>query len=164
MEEVIRYFTAEKTESIGFMGAGLLALSLSIFFIFRVKLPFYNGLSYALIAIALIQIVVGASIYFRSPKDIKRVNTIIKTDKSRLMTEEIPRMDTVLKAFKLYKWIEISLIVLGILLFIFCSRLSLWAGFGLGLSLQAGIMLILDLLAEKRGQVYLEFIQGLWIK
>jgi len=46
---------------------------------------------------------VGFSVYIRSPKDIIRVNEILKTDKLKISTEEIPRMKTVMSNFIIYR-------------------------------------------------------------
>jgi len=104
---------------------------------------------------------VGISIYYRSPKDISRVNQIIQTDKAKIKTKEIPRMKTVMKNFVLYRWIEISLIIIGIIMFLFLGPGTIWRGVGLGLFIQAGLMLLFDYFAESRGTIYLEYLQNL---
>lgn len=110
MEQVSKYFYAEKYESVFFVLAGIAAVLLAIYFFTVIKKPFNSGIAYSITAIALIQIVVGTSVYFRSPKDVVRVNQIIETDKLKIQSEEIPRMNTVMKNFSLYKYIEIALI------------------------------------------------------
>jgi hypothetical protein len=105
MEQVAKYFDAEKSESIFFVVAGLVAILFACYFIFVLKKPFQNGIAYSIAAIALIQIVVGTSVYFRSPKDIARVNEMIRTDMAKIQSEEIKRMKVVMKNFTLYKYI-----------------------------------------------------------
>jgi lipoprotein signal peptidase len=161
MEAITRYFTAEKSESILFMLTGVLAIILAVFFLIKVKQPFYNGMAYAFILIALIQIAVGGSIFMRSPKDIIRVTNILQNDKTLIQTEEIPRMKVVMKNFILYRWIEIALVLAGIFLFLRSSPETVLKGIGLGLIIQAGIMLMLDYFAEDRGKKYIEFLSTL---
>ncbi|MDX2188907.1 MAG: hypothetical protein SFY32_03515 [Bacteroidota bacterium] len=161
MENISKYFIAEKYESLLFVIVGLSAISVAIYFIAKVKLPFYSGMAFPMIVIAFIQIVVGSSVYVKSSKDIVRVINMVSTDLSKVQKEEIPRMQTVLKNFILYKWIEIVLIAIGIVLFIYFPNASLLKGVGLGLFIQAGFMLILDLFAESRGKTYLEYLQNL---
>jgi hypothetical protein len=108
MEQIIKYFNAAKFESIIFVLVGFVASLLSAYFFIKVKQPFYNGITFSLIAIALIQLIVGSSGYLRSPKDIIRVTQIMQTDKSKIQAEEIPRMNVVMKNFALYKWVEIA--------------------------------------------------------
>lgn len=158
---MLKYLNAEKSESILFIVVGIISIALSVYFFVKLKHPFYNGLSYSLIAIALIQLTVGISIYYRSPIDIVRVNQIIQTDKAKIQSEEIPRMKTVMKNFVLYRWIEISLMITGIFLFLYFQPKTIWKGVGLGLFIQAGLMLILDYFAEGRGKVYLDYLKNL---
>jgi multidrug transporter EmrE-like cation transporter len=159
MEQITKYFNAEKGESVIFVLVGIVAIILSTYFLIKLKQPFYTGMAYPLIVIALIQIIVGGSVYLRSPKDIERVNQIVQTDKSKIQAEEIPRMKVVMKNFALYKWIEIALILVGLIMFFYFPPATIWKGIGIGLFIQAGFMLLLDFFAESRGKTYLEYLQ-----
>jgi hypothetical protein len=161
MEEVAKYFNAEKYESLLFILIGIIAISLSAYFIIKIKQPFYMGISYPFIAVALLQLIVGTSVYFRSPKDIIRVNQIIQVSPTNIVSEEVPRMKVVMEKFILYRWIEIVLMVMGIILFLYFKPNAFLKGVGLGLFIQSSIMLSLDYFAENRGKTYLEFLQGL---
>jgi hypothetical protein len=68
-------------------------------------------------------------------------------------------MELVMKNFEMYRWVEISLLILGIVFFLFFQQQSIWKGVGLGLSIQAGFMLLLDFFAESRGSEYLDFLR-----
>ena len=161
MDSISKYFNAEKNESILFIVIGVLALCISSYFIFKLKQHYFNGMSYSFIAIALIQITVGLSIFIRSPKDILRVNQIVQTNKTAIKTDEIPRMNKVMSNFILYRWIEIALIVVGIVLYFVFQTSSIYKGIGLGLIIQSSFMLILDYFAENRGKIYLEYLKSL---
>jgi uncharacterized membrane protein len=161
MEQISKYFNAEKYESVLFVMVGLFAIIFAAYFLVKVKQPFYKGMAYPLIAVAIIQIVVGTSIYFRSPKDILRVNNIVEHEKSKIYAEEIPRMEVVMKNFVIYHWIEIILLLLGIIMFFYFEPNTLGKGFGLGLAIQASFLLLLDYFAESRGKTYLDFLQQL---
>ncbi len=161
MEQVKTYFSAEKNESLLFVAIGIIAIALSIYFFISIKKPFYNGMAYPLIAIALIQLTVGASVYIRSPKDIVRVEQIISTDKSKIQAEEIPRMEAVIKNFLLYRYIEIALITAGLILMFSFSNNDLLKGIGIGLFIQSAIMLSLDFFAERRGYEYIVFLKSI---
>lgn len=159
MNPIEKYFEAEKAESLLFILIGLAGILLAGYFLLKLKLPFYKGMAWPFIAIALIQLVVGTSVYFRSAKDIERVNTMLKTDSMKIQTEEIPRMETVMRNFVVYRWIEIGLILAGLLLFFSSSPATFLRGLGLGLAIQSGFMLLLDFFAESRGIVYLQYLQ-----
>jgi hypothetical protein len=160
MEPISKYFNEEKYESVFFVLVGLIAIILSIYFFAKVKTPFYNGVSYALLAVATIQLTVGISVYFRSPKDIIRIENFVKFEKSRIQSDEIPRMNIVMKNFVIYRWIEIFLMSLGLVFFFYFSSQSLMEGIGSGLFIQSALMLFLDYFAEKRGFEYLDFLKN----
>lgn len=160
MEQVEKYFNAEIVESLFFVLAGIIALLISFYFIFILKKPFLKGISYAITAIAFIQISVGLTVYVRSPGDIERVKQLIQSDNPKIQSEEIPRMLIVMKNFNLYKYIEIALIIAGFAL-LFLFKNDLLKGIGLGLVVQASLMLLLDFIAAARGDVYLKFLQSL---
>jgi hypothetical protein len=158
LKQVTTYFNAEKFESLFFVGVGMIALAVSAYFLMVIQQPFYNGVSYPFIGVALIQITVGTSVFFRSPKDILRVNEYLQADLSKIKSEEIPRMQVVMKNFVLYRWIEIILCISGFVLLFAGAAHSFWKGVGCGLALQAGCMLLLDYFAERRGKLYSEFL------
>ena len=85
------YFTAERFESLFFIGVGVMAMLLSVYFIFVLKKPFFYGMAISLIFVALIQLVVGTIVFLRSPKDSSRVENILKNEPSLIQSEEIPR-------------------------------------------------------------------------
>lgn len=161
MEPVIKYFNAEKSESLLFILVGIMAISVSAYFILQIKQSFYNGMCWPLIAIAFIQITVGTSVYFRSPKDIQRVTSIIQNQKEKISSEEIPRMKVVMKNFIIYRYVEIVLLISSLLLMFLFDHSLFLKGIGIGLFIQSALMLALDFFAEKRGQEYLDFLQGI---
>jgi hypothetical protein len=161
MNQLEKYFYAEKYESIFFVLVGILAIAFAAYFLIKIKQPFYNGVAYPLIAIAFIQIAVGSSVYLRSPKDIVRVKEIVETNKSKIKTQEIQRMQVVMKNFIIYRWVEIVVLTAGMIVFLYFQSSTFYKGFGLGLLIQAGFLLLLDFFAESRGAIYLEYLQTL---
>ncbi len=161
MEQISKYFNAEKYESVLFVLVGVVAVLLSTYFLLKVRQPFYNGIAYPLVAVALIQLIVGTSVFFRSPKDILRVTQMVQTERAKIQTEEIPRMKVVMKNFVLYRGIEIALMLIGLLLFFYFEPSTVLKGIGLGLFIQASFMLFLDYFAESRGKIYLTFLENL---
>ncbi|MCY7350247.1 MAG: hypothetical protein LH606_06215 [Cytophagaceae bacterium] len=161
MNFVDDYFTAEKTESLFFVAVGLLAVGAGAYFFFVLKQPVYRGAAIPLLLVAVLQLVVGTTVYVRSPKDIERVTGLIQKDPALAKAEELPRMDVVMKKFVLYRSVEIALLLAGLALWGFFPAGSFWRGVGLGLFVQAGLMLSLDYFAEQRGQRYTEQIGAL---
>lgn len=158
MDFIRIYFTEEKIESIIFVILGISAIVLALFFWFIIKYSLFNGIAYPFLLIGIIQVIVGTTIITRTSKDIERVEKMVTQHPEKIKTEELPRMEKVLKNFKIYKIIEFALVVLGIILYFyfFKAKLPFWKGLGLGLAIQAFIMLALDLLAEDRAMKYID--------
>jgi magnesium-transporting ATPase (P-type) len=157
---IYKYFIAEKQESLLFLIVGAVAIILSIIFWFFIKTNpvFFKGLAIPLLAIGLIQTVVGYTVYNRSDKQKMDVAYNIGIEPAGYIKQtEIPRMENVMKNFVIYRWIEIAFIVTGlILIFLFRSNpdKTFWYGLGMALAIQATIMLGVDYFAEQRGEVY----------
>ncbi len=161
MKEALTYFKAERAESLGFVVVGMVGLILSLWFWFSVKKPFYNGMASSLAAIALIQSIVGGRIYFRTPADIKRIETYWTSDRPKIKSEELPRMEKVMHSFVTYRYAEIILAIVGLALIFFFKEPVNWKGLGAGLFAQAMLMLLFDHFAESRGKVYITFLRNL---
>jgi hypothetical protein len=65
-----------------------------------------------------------------------------------------------MQKFVLYRRVEISLLVLGLLFFFYFNPESLIKGLGIGLAIQSALMLFLDYFAKKRGFEYLDFLKN----
>jgi hypothetical protein len=161
MNPIIKYFNAEKAESLLFIGFGVFAILLSVYFFFFIKEIFWKSLAIPLLFFSIIQIVIGATIYTRSPKDNLRVETILKYEPGKIQSEEIPRIEKVMKNFVYYRYFEITMIFLGIILMYALSDYGFWKGFGLGLFIQCAVLLSLDFFAERRGYIYIQYLKEL---
>ncbi len=159
MNPIIKYFNGEKSESYVFIIIGLFAFALALYFIFVLKSSFWKGVAIPFLIVALLEFIVGYTIVNRSSKDIVRVETFIKNQTQNIKTDEIPRMDKVLSNFVIYRYVEIALIVLGIVLMYSSMNDTFWRGIGLGLFIQASIVLSLDFFAERRGHIYMEYLK-----
>jgi hypothetical protein len=156
MEFIKSYFTAEKAASFLFMGVGVTAVLFSLYCWLTLKKSFYMGMAYPLVLIGLIEIAVGVTIYWRSPKDIERVENFLTLEPERVLREEIPRMEAVMRSFVTFRYVELLSISIGILAMFYISNSDLVKGIGVGLFMQASVMLAADYFAERRGEQYLE--------
>ncbi|MFT7114930.1 MAG: hypothetical protein ACI9I0_000128 [Rhodoferax sp.] len=155
------YFGAEKQESLIFVAVGLVAIGISVWL-------WLNGhrlksMAYPLVVIALMQIVVGASIYLRTETQLSNLSAQLVANPAALKAEETTRMQTVIKNFSMYKAVEMVLLIVGVGMIAFLQRHDIAAGIGVGLVLQAAFTLTLDIFAEARGSDYLSAIRSLAI-
>jgi hypothetical protein len=159
MSSIEKYFNGEKAESYVFIVIGLVALLIAFYFVFTLKTSFWRGVAIPFILVAMLEFIIGYTIVKRSPKDIYRVESFIKVQPSKITLDEIPRMEKVMKNFVIFRYVEICLILLGIILMYSSLNDTLWRGIGLGLFMQASIVLSLDFFAERRGHIYLEYMK-----
>ena len=96
-----------------------------------------------------------------APKDIARVEKMVSANQNAIAIEEIPRMETVMKNFTIYRWIEIVLAAGGLILILTQAAGSMGKGIGMGLFLQSLFMLGADYFAATRGYIYLDWLQEL---
>jgi hypothetical protein len=154
IQAISDYFGAEKHESLLFIAVGVVACGVAVWLWsqgHRLK-----TMAFPLVAVALIQVVVGGSVYFRTDSQVAQLQHKLSASPAELKTIETARMEQVMQRFQTYKRIEIALILLGICLMIFLRRSDIAVGIGSGLMIQAAFMLCLDLFAETRGEDYLK--------
>lgn len=157
MNAMSNYFVAEKQESVIFVVVGLLAIGFSLWL-------WMNGhrlksMAYPLVVIALMQIVVGRTVYLRTDSQVSTLTAQLQVNPAALKAEETTRMETVMKNFSVYKSIEMLLLIIGVAMIAFFQRHDVAAGIGVGLVLQAAFTLTLDIFAESRGADYLSAVQ-----
>lgn len=152
-----KYFLAEKYESLLFIGIGILAIILAVLGWLYFKTAFWKGASIPFLAIALLQIIVGYTVYSRS--DEQRIDIVYSLDMNpdQLTKVELPRMEVVNQNFVIYRWVEIALALVGMGLYVYFRENAIqefWRGFGFALFIQAILMLGADYFAEKRAHEY----------
>jgi hypothetical protein len=155
-QNIASYFQSERSESLVFLSLGIIAIILALYLWLSAKPEFYRGMAWPLLFVGIIQVVVGGSVYVRSPKDTARVSVFVDTAPEKIRSEEIPRMKTVMKNFTIYRYTEMGLMALGLILIGINKDVNFWKGLGAGLFAQATLMLVADFFAERRGKVYLQ--------
>ncbi len=159
MNHMSDYFVAEKQESVIFIVVGLLAIGFSLWLWMNGHRP--KSMAYPLMAIALMQIVVGGTVYLRTDSQVSTLSAQLQVNRAALKAEETARMETVMKNFSIYKSIEMLLLIMGVGMIAFFQRHDVVAGIGVGLVLQAAFTLTLDIFAETRGADYLSAVQSI---
>ncbi len=163
MEQHLRqYFKAEKEGAIIFMMAGFSAIVGSILFWTFFPHIIVKGIAVSAGLIALVQLGVGASVYFKTNKQVNQLLTQFKSKPSEFYKSETHRMEAVMSSFKTIRKVEMGIFVLGIVLALAGSVGELgWfmTGTGVGLCVQSAVSLLLDLSAEWRSGMYLHHLK-----
>jgi hypothetical protein len=155
--DIEKYFIAEKQESLLFLGIGIAAIIIALLGLFIWKTQFWKGASIPLVVIAVLQIIVGFTVYNRSDADRIRVVYELTMNPDDLKEKELPRMEKVNKNFVLYRYVEIALLLAGIVVAVlYRSNMDKQFLFGLAIALiiQSALMLGADYFAEKRALMY----------
>ena len=156
-EAIEKYFLAEKAESLIFMAIGIAGIVTAIIAFFFLKTSFYKGLAIPLVLVGLLLGIVGFTVYKRSDEDRIRNVYALGMNPGILKEKEFPRMELVMKNFVVYRYVEIALALLGVVLFFYFNNKEaqlFWKGFGLALAIMALLAVTADYFAEKRGYIY----------
>jgi hypothetical protein len=158
MNTISTYFNAERAESLLFIAVGSIALAVSAWSLIVLRKPFFNGMAFTLTVVAALQLIVGVTVYLRSPQDTARVTQMVQSAPERIQSEEVPRMRVVMRNFKMYLGVEVALLVLSLAVLLFAAPGGFLQGAVVGLALQAAFTGVLDLVATRRGDVYLDWL------
>ena len=152
------YLTEERIENTFFLIVGLITIALAFIFLGIIKYSFFKGLAIPLLVLGIIELSAGAISYNQSQNYSNNIPFLKKNNTKEVQAEELKRMQIVLKNYAIYRWIELFLICIGLLLFIRFNKSpqTFWKGFGLGLLIQASILFALHLLSEQTGKMYIE--------
>jgi uncharacterized membrane protein HdeD (DUF308 family) len=155
--DIEKYFMAEKQVGLIFFIIGIIAIVLAVVFFLVLRTNFYKGAAVPLLLVGLIELVIGFAIWKRSDAD--RVRNVYAYDMNpqELKEREWPRMQKVTNSFTIYKWVEIALIITGIVLIVVYRtkpHKAFWFGLGIALTIQALLLMGADYLAEKRAKEY----------
>jgi glucan phosphoethanolaminetransferase (alkaline phosphatase superfamily) len=155
--DIEQYFTAEKQAGVIFLSFGIVAVIAAVILFLVMKSPFYKGVAIPMILVGLIAGGIAFTIYKRSDDD--RIRNVYAYDLNpdELKQKEYPRMQKVMKSFRVIIIAEIILLVTAVFLFVYFrtnAAKQLWSGAGAGLLIMTLIALALDISAQKRGAVY----------
>lgn len=147
------YFEAEKQAAviIGSLGviAGIFAAYLWL------SANSFKAMGWPLIIIGLAQIAIGVGLFIRTDPQVAKLHEGLRVNPQATTESEVARMTKVNRSFKVIEAIEVVVILVGVLLALFFrSRNLALASVGMGLFLQAAVLLVFDLFAEHRALVY----------
>ena len=115
-----------------------------------------RGAGYALIGLAPVALMVGGTVYFRTNSQLRRLEDQLELAPDAYRREESIRMQKVNRQFQILRIAEYSLFGIGALTAgIGAARgADLTTGVGIGVMVDAALMLLFDHFAEVRAQAY----------
>lgn len=159
MKEIELYFSGEKWQcSIG----AVLALGFIVLSVCFLKLgtPFHKGFAYVCIPFMLILTGICISIIVRTPKDLQRISAFYQSEPAKLKTEELPRMQKVMKLFSTAKKIELAFFAVGVVLAIVFWKNDLMRGIAVAIIVLGIAFFTFDFTAEHRAKPYFQFLNS----
>ena len=158
LDPLLRYFAAEKQGGWLLLALAVVALVVS-FLIWRAGWTF-RAMAPALSLVALGQFGVGAALVARTDGQVAALTRRLETSAEAARAEEIARIEKVQTSFRWIEIVEVVLLAAGVALALAFRTRPTWSGVGMGLVLQAAVMLVFDLVAEARADRYLTWLRS----
>lgn len=138
MNNMSTCFVAEKQESVIFVVVDLLAIGFSLWL-------WMNGhrlksMAYPLVMIALMQIVVGSTVYLRIHSLLSTLSRQLQAKPAALKAKQTARMEIVMKNFSIHKAIEMRLLIMGAGMIAFFPLNDLAAGYWRRTGIAGGLL------------------------
>ncbi len=156
---LVRYLSAQRGRSVVFLGCAAAAVAASAALV-MLRSPF-RAMAAPLLAVGLVQLAGGGTIFLRAPGQRARLVRQLRASPAAYGADETARMVRVQRRFMLYKRIDVGLLAAGLAFASVDAYGPTLYAIGLGLILEAGLMLALDLRAERRAERYLEMVKRL---
>lgn len=157
--EIAAYFGGERAESLVFLITGAIAAAISA--LLWTTHGYDAGVARGIAPFAVIEIAVGLVTFARTASQAALATKLLSDDPRRYFEMETTRLRRVIIGFRVYRAIELGLLIVGIVIVLLWKKWTFSYGFGTGLVIQAAILLVLDLLGMRRAEDYLEAIREL---
>lgn len=154
------YFSVEVATSTSKLVLAVVAFLTGVFIWKRNR--FCKGLAGFLWFVALVEAVVGSTVYLRTEEQVSNLLIQLKTSPSLYLTEEIARMTTIVENFVGFQSLQLGVISVGIALTLMghFKRWQILTGLGVG-GISMGIALyLIDYPAVQAADVYLSILQN----
>ncbi|MEM7552347.1 MAG: hypothetical protein AAF363_21865 [Bacteroidota bacterium] len=157
MDNIINYFNGERIQCFIGLLISIIFITASVYFLFLQK-PFFKGVAYVALPLSTFLIAICIGVITRTSGDIDRVTTYYKSNPDQVRTEELPRMEKVMRNFAIIKKVEMGLFILGIVLAISFWSNHLMRGIAVALIVEGVTLYLFDHIAELRGIIYIRFL------
>lgn len=160
MREAMRsYFEQEKTAALIGMGGAVVAGGTGGYLVTQGDLS--KGIGFSLIGIGAIGLVVGGTVYLRTDSQLEKLEKQLETNPLDYKKFEGARMQRVVTQFTILKIAELSILAGGVATAMVGApqKADLTTGIGIGLGIDAVLLLVFDYFADVRATSYLKQIQ-----
>jgi hypothetical protein len=157
-DAVLIYFEGEKSAGMFLAGLGVVSVvAAAIFFDPRLEL---RAFAVTLGVFALIQLAIGIGLWIKTGPQVEGLAAQLALDLSRFFAEEGPRMAKVQRNFVLLEWAWLALIAASAITAVAAKDRPTLCGIALGVLINVAVLLAFDIVAERRGAIYLSAIEA----
>jgi hypothetical protein len=155
-QDLDRYFTAEKTQAVLFLGLGLLSLVAGGVLV--TKEGFSRGTAFPLLGAGLVTAAIGGRVLLRTDGQLAELDARLASDPAGLRASELARIRGINRSFRLVEAAEVAAIAAGLAMLTLATTpdRSLVRGIGLGLLLEGALLWPMDMIAHGRSRGYTE--------
>jgi hypothetical protein len=152
-DALMLYFDGEKHAGLYLAAAGAVII---VFAAVLLRPP--RSFAVTLVVLAIAEIALGVGLYLRTGPQVSRLVAQLGSEPAHFHSEENVRMERVQRNFIIVEYVELSMIILSAILAVTQKNRPMIAGIALGLLIHTALLLAFDLIAERRGAVYLRSI------
>jgi hypothetical protein len=155
-ETLTAYFEGEKNAGLVLAALGMIALvSAALMFPERFGL---RALGATLAVFALLELTIGLGLYFKTGPQVEKLEAQLAADPKAFTEVEKPRMEAVQRNFRVLELTWLGLIAISAPAAFFFKEHTIISGIALGVLMNVTVVLTFDIIAERRGAIYLEAI------
>ena len=155
-----QYFDAERQAGVLAVALGVASLAFAGYLWFG-RSPFKAAM-WPLIIVGLIELGVGIALVVRTAPQVQALDEGMRVDPRSTAAAEIQRMTRVNRSFRMIIGAEIVLLLAGVTLAVWLRTSNVtWSAIGMGVFLQAAVLLVFDLFAEHRAHEYTRWLASL---
>jgi hypothetical protein len=158
-EPLERYFHGEKLGAAFLIAVAVVALAVSIV-VWRAGW-WFRAIAFPLGIVAVLQLAIGVVLRARPDGQVAALKQGLGEQAETARAAEITRMEKVNTSFRWIEIAEVVLIALGIAMALGMRARPTVSAVGMGILLQAALLLVFDLIAEARAHVYVAWLKSL---
>ena len=156
--ELTEYFAAERQG--GFVLVAMALAGFGFAFFLWIARSSFVAMAWPLVILGVLQIAIGLTVALRTPGQVATLEQGMANARAATVASETARMQKVNANFRIFKGIEIAVIVTGLLMALAFKVPGARSAVGLGLALEAVVLLVFDSFAHHRALLYAQWLQG----
>ena len=153
-EALASYFEGEKSAGLALAAIGLLMAGAAGAFLSLRAQP--KAFAYTLLVWAALELAVGVGLYVKTDPQVARLASLLADQPAEFYESERPRMATVQRNFVVLEGVWLVVIIASAVLAVWQKAQPAVSGIALGMLVNTAVLLVFDIMAERRGSTYFD--------